>query len=68
MKELFKIIRTQKYWEPLESINYSKIDIQKLREMADEWFDKLNTQGYFFHDYNVVMERIEELKKIKLKK
>ncbi len=30
--------------------------------MADEWFDKLNIKGEFFHDYNIVMNSIEMLK------
>lgn len=63
MKKLFTKIRTEKTWEPSLEEDYSKINIIKLREMADEWFDKLNMEGYFFHDYNIVLERIEKLRK-----
>ena len=61
-KELFKKIRTEKSWKPSLEEDYSKIDIDKLRIMADEWFDKLNIQGDFFQDYNIVMNSIEMLK------
>lgn len=64
---LFKTIRDNPSWKPESGLNYSKYNIFELKKMADDWFDKLHSQGFFFHDYNEVLERIELLSKYKNK-
>lgn len=63
MEELFDRIKKDETWEPQMLCNYSYVDIPKLKEMADKCFDELSLRGDFFHDYNIVLLRIEELDK-----
>ena len=62
MNELFNEIRTDRKWRPIEIIDYSFVDIEKLKKLTDNWFDKLVYKGGFFHEYNEVLQRIEILK------
>lgn len=63
MNDLFHEIRINKNWKPSNDIDYSFVNIEKLKKLADNWFDKLVYKGDFFHEYNEVLERIELLNK-----
>jgi hypothetical protein len=65
MEILFYIIRDDEDWEPDAQKDYSYVDIEKLKKIADDWFDILNLEGEFFYDYNDVLFRIEKLRKFK---
>lgn len=67
ISELFKEIRLNNKWIPKNSTDYSNIKIDDLKNMADNYFDELNYQGRFFHDYHNVLSRIELLRVFKNK-
>lgn len=64
-QELFKEIRLNLDWSPSKEQNYSNVNINTLKRLADNWFDKLNYQGDFFSDYNDILGRIDKLRLFK---
>ena len=68
MTELFHEIKDDPEWTPSENIDYTGVNVDTLKKLTDNWFDKLNYQGDFFEDYNEVLLRIDLLRQLLLKK
>jgi len=64
LEPLFVRLRSEIEWDPSSyPSDLTKVDFEILLYLTDNWFDKLYVQGFFFHDYNDVLARIEDLKK-----
>lgn len=61
--ELFNEIKSNKNWKPQKDVDYSQANIELLKRLADNYFDKMNYRGEFFFEYNEVLARIELLNK-----
>lgn len=61
MDKLFEEIRSQEDWTPKKDEDYSYVNINTLKRLADNYFDKMNYRGQFFFEYNDVLDRIELL-------